>query len=201
MLDPRFVFVGAALTLAGALGYARRTVRGETYPNRVTWGLWSLAPLIAGSAQLAAGQGLGAVLAFSVGLGPLTIFISSFLSPEAHATLGWPDLACGLLSVLALILWLALDSGTVAITMSIAADAFAAVPTLGKSITDPDSEHPGVFRNSALNALITLLTIRHWSYAAWGFPVWILVACAALWAIIRWRLGPRLRARRAAPAA
>ncbi|HET9105118.1 MAG TPA: hypothetical protein VFN55_17345 [Solirubrobacteraceae bacterium] len=201
MLDPNFVFAGAALTLAGALGYARRTVRGETRPNRVTWGLWSLAPLIAGSAQLSEGQGLGAVLAFSVGLGPLIVFVSSFLSTHAHASLGGFDLACGLLSVLALILWLVLDSGTVAISMSIAADAFAAVPTLLKSIADPDSEHPAVFRNSAVNAAITLLTIRRWSYAAWGFPLWILVVCASLWAIIRWRIGPRLRDRQAASAA
>ena len=200
MLDPHFVFLGAALTLAGALGYARRTVRGETQPNRLTWGLWALAPLIAGSAQLAEGQGLGAVLAFSVGLGPLIIFLSSFVNASAHTTLGPADLACGLLSGLALVLWLALDSGAVAITMSIAADAFAALPTLTKSLTDPDSEHPGVFRNSALNAVITLLTIRHWSYAAWGFPVWILIACAGLWVVIRWRIGPRLHARGTAPA-
>ena len=69
--------------------------------------------------------------------------------------------------------------------MSIAADAFAAVPTLVKSFADPGSEHPAVFRNSAVNAVITLLTIRHWSYAAWGFPVWILIVCAGLWMIIQ----------------
>ena len=198
MIGSGWVFLGAALTLAGALSYARETVRGRTQPNRVTWLMWTLAPTIAGVAQLSEGVGTGAVLAFSVGLGPFIIFVSTFVSAHAHARLGPFDIGCGVLSLLALMLWLTLDSGTVAIVMSILADGFGALPTVTKSLRAPETEHPGVFRNSALNGAIALASIHHWTFAAWSFPAWILFICLLLYLLIRLRIGPRLLARRTA---
>ena len=202
MIGSGWVFFGAALTMAGAIGYARETVRGHTQPNRVTWLMWTLAPTIAGFAQLTEGVGTGAVLAFSVGLGPFIIFLATFVNTHAHARLGPFDIGCGVFSLLALILWLTLGSGTVAIVMSILADGFGALPTVTKSLRAPESEHPGVFRNSALNGTITLASIHHWTFATWSFPAWILFICLLLYLLIRLRLGPRILERRTAvPAA
>lgn len=64
VLDPRFVILGALLSSAGALGYARQTLLGAVAPNRVTWLLWTIAPLIACAAELTDGVGLPALLAF-----------------------------------------------------------------------------------------------------------------------------------------
>ena len=57
MIDPRFAILGALIVLTGNAAYARDTVRGETQPNRVSWMLWALAPMIAFAAQVAQGVG------------------------------------------------------------------------------------------------------------------------------------------------
>jgi hypothetical protein len=80
----------------------------------------------------------------------------------------------------------------VAIGMSIAADALASVPTLIKAVRAPETEHATPFRNAVFNAGITLLTITHWSFSTWGFPVYIMILGATLYTLVRIR--PRLRA-------
>ena len=47
MIDERFVFLGALLSLIGNFKYILETVNGRVKPNRVSFFLWSLAPLIA----------------------------------------------------------------------------------------------------------------------------------------------------------
>ena len=47
MLDVHFVYLGAAIGAIGQVGYVVDTIRGRTQPNRVTWLLWALAPLLA----------------------------------------------------------------------------------------------------------------------------------------------------------
>jgi hypothetical protein len=187
VIDPHFVLLGAAFSLLGAAGYCREILRGRVRPNRVSWLLWAVAPLIAFAAQVSGGVGLPSVLALSVGLGPLCVFACSFAGGAGRWRLGRLDLLCGALSVLAIVLWLASGSGTVAIVMSIAADALAAVPTLVKAIRAPETEYAGAFRNGVANATITLLTIHHWSFASAGFPVYILLLTGTLYAVIRFR--------------
>jgi hypothetical protein len=187
VIDPHFVWLGAALSMLGAAGYCRETLRGRVRPNRVSWLLWAVAPLIAFAAQISGGVGLPSVLALSVGVGPLCVFVCSFASGAGRWRLGRLDLACGALSALAILLWLVSGSGTVAIVMSIAADALAAVPTLVKAVRAPETEHAGPFRNGIGNATITLLTIRHWSFSSAGFPIYILLLAGTLYALIRFR--------------
>lgn len=41
------LILSAAVTLYFALGYVRATLKGWVIPNKVTWFLWALAPMIA----------------------------------------------------------------------------------------------------------------------------------------------------------
>lgn len=56
MINENFIFVGAVLSLVGSLNYVINTLKGRTKPNRVTWFLWALAPLIAFSAEIQKGR-------------------------------------------------------------------------------------------------------------------------------------------------
>ena len=84
MFDPHFVIVGVALQLIGVVSYLVDTLKGKVRPNRVSWFLWALGPLIAFSAQLDHGVGLVALMTFAVGFGPLLILIGSFLVVRQH---------------------------------------------------------------------------------------------------------------------
>lgn len=192
MIDQNFVIVGALFNLFGSANYALDTINGKTKPNRVTWFLWALAPLIAFTAQLKAGVGLSSLMTFMVGFGPLVIFLASFINKKAFWKITSLDIVCGLISVLALVLWYITGTGLIAIIFSIVADFIAGIPTIIKSLRDPESESYGVFRNGAISAVITLLTIKHWNFTTYGFAVYILAICAFLYVIIKYKVGPRL---------
>jgi hypothetical protein len=192
MLDSKFVIFGAMLNLVGSTSYLVATIKGKTKPNRVTWFLWALAPLIAFSAEIKEGVGLQSLMTFMVGFGPLLIFVGSFINRKSVWRLSLFDYVCGGLSLLGLVLWLLTRQGNIAIIFSIAADGLAAVPTLAKSFTEPESESSYVFGLGATSAAITLLTIDNWNFAHYGFPLYILIICLILFGLIQFKLGKKL---------
>jgi hypothetical protein len=130
-----------------------------------------------------------------VGFGPLMVFTASFVDKEAFWKITRLDIVCGVLSVIALILWAITGDGNIAIILSIAADLLAGIPTLIKSYNEPETEHPSAFRNGALSAGITLLTIKTWTFANYGFALYILLICTVLYSLIRFKLGKRIKLR------
>jgi hypothetical protein len=185
VIPVQFVFVGALLSLVGTASYIADTVRGRTHPNRVTWFLWALAPLIAFVAEVQQGVGLRALLTFTVGFGPLLVLIASFVDRRAYVRITRFDLACGSLSIVALVAWQLTGKGNVAIAFSLLADFMAAVPTLRKSYRQPHTETSIAYLCSGLSACITLLTITEWDFATAAFPVYILVMSAVLYTLVR----------------
>lgn len=184
MLDPRFAILSGMIAVAGAVTYSYDTLRGRNQPNRVTWAMWTLAPMIGFAAQLSQGVGLQSILTFAVGFGPLLVLIASFVTRKAYWRLTPFDLMCGSLSLAALALWLITGKGLLALVLSVVADLFAALPTIKKSYQDPESEtgYPYLFGMAA--ALITLLTIRVWTLANSAFGVYILLTNGLIAALI-----------------
>jgi uncharacterized membrane protein len=140
MINQNFVIVGAIIATAGSLSYLIDTLKGKVKPNRVSFLLWSIAPLIAFFAEIKQGVGIQALMTFTVGILPLTIFIASFVNKKAVWNLTGFDLICGALSVVGLVLWFITKSGNIAIIFSILADALAALPTVVKSFNYPEAE-------------------------------------------------------------
>jgi hypothetical protein len=160
VIDAHFAILGALIVLTGNAAYALDTVRGNTQPNRVSWSLWALAPMIAFAAEVVQGVGLGAVLTLAVGFGPLLVVAASFLDPKAYARMTPFDAGCGVLSLIALGAWAATGRGNVAILLSILADFLAAIPTIRKAYRYPHTEHAVAFLSGVVGSTITLLTIK-----------------------------------------
>ncbi|MCA9349902.1 hypothetical protein KC853_02525 [Candidatus Saccharibacteria bacterium] len=191
MIDEKFVIIGALLNMMGSGTYVYNTLRGKTKPNRVTWFLWALAPLIAVSAQWLEGVTWAALMTFMVGFGPFIILLSSFVNRKAYWKITKLDIICGSISISALILWLVTGQGVVAIIFSILADLVAGIPTLIKAFNKPETEHYIVFRNGAISAGITLLTIKEWGFVNYGFALYILLICLTLYIFIRFKVGKK----------
>lgn len=196
MLDVHFVILGAVIGMAGMLSYIRDTVRGVTQPNRVTWLMWAIAPLIAFAAELQQGVGLRSLMTFVVGFGPLMIFMASFVRAQSPWRIGPFDWLCGALSAAGLVTWLVTRHGTVAVVAAIVADALAATPTLRKSWSAPETESAAAYLAAAVNALITVMTIDRFTTANSAFPLYILAIASVQTALIVGRVGPRLLSRR-----
>jgi hypothetical protein len=192
MIDSHILLIVPVLSLIGSGRYFYQVLKGRAKPNRVTWLLWSVAPLIAFVAELSEGVGLQSILTFMVGFGPLLVFIASFVSRKSVWKITRFDMICGALSVFGLILWLLTRHGTVAIACSIASDALAGIPTLVKSYKEPETESSLVFLLGSISSILTLLTIDEWTFANYGFPFYILLISATLFILIKYKIGTRL---------
>lgn len=177
MIDPKFVFLAAAINLLATASYVVATLQGKTKPNRVGWFMWALAPLVATAAMVSQGVGISALMTFMSGFGPLLVFLSSFVNKKAYWEIDSVDILCGALSLFGLILWLITRTGNIAIFFSVMADGLAAIPTIRKIYTNPESEHYRAFAMSAVAAFITLLTIQEYNFESLAFPVYIFVIC------------------------
>jgi hypothetical protein len=195
VIPPQFVLVAAAINLFGCAAYVNDTLRGRSYPNRVTWFLWSLAPLIAFAAEVQQGVGWTSVMTFMVGFSPLMVLVASFIGRHAYLRITRFDLACGSLSIVALLAWRITGEGNVAILFSLLADLLAAVPTLRKAYLQPHTETALAFLCSGISAVITILTITDWSFAVAAFPLYIVVMSTLLYSLVRF---PGLRLQRVA---
>lgn len=180
MLSDKFVILAAFIVLIGDSGYFIDTLRGRAKPNRVTWLLWGLTPIIAFAAQRNAGVTWQSILTLAVSIVPLLIFTVSLHNPKAYWKIAPFDIVCGLLSVLAIILWITTGKGVFALVLSVVADFFAALPTFVKSVRHPDSETPGTYVANAVAGLLVLLTITHWTLSNSLFALDIFVVDAAI---------------------
>ncbi len=192
MIDERFIILGTILTLYGGLIYFLDTLKGKTKPNRVSWFIWSLAPLVAFYAEIRQGVGLQSLFTFIVGFVPLMVFIASFLNKKSIWKIGSLDVVCGVLSVFGIILWQITKEVNIAIALSIVADAIACIPTIIKSYHFPETENYQAYFMSFIAGCITLLTIKVWSFEQYGFPLYILAVSLILTILIRFKIGVKL---------
>ncbi|HEV2427380.1 MAG TPA: hypothetical protein VGS61_04075 [Acidimicrobiales bacterium] len=200
MIDPRFVYLAAALALYGVYDYVRATLRGETQPNRVSWGLWGVTGVLAFVVEVQSHVGLAAVMTLMFGVVPLIVVAASFANPHSVWRIGPFDAACGAVSIVGIVFWAIVHEPTVAIVAFISADQVAALPTIRKSWIAPETESSKVFVTGAINCAITLFTLRHFTTDGAVFPGAILVCDAVISALVVGRLGPRWRATRLRPA-
>ena len=195
MLDERFIILGALLSFSGGLNYLINTIKGKTKPNRVSWFLWALAPMIAFAAEIDKGVGLTSLMTFMTGFNPLLIIIASFLNKKSYWKLNKMDYVYGSISLFAILIWQITGEGNLAILFAILADGLASIPTVIKSYRHPETESGLIFLFGMINAGITLLTIKDWTFAHWGFPVYIFLICVILYSLIKFKLGLLIQAK------
>lgn len=171
---PYLVFVGAVAQVIGIFSYVRDMLRGKTKPNRVTWLMWAIAPLIATTAAITDGVGLSVLPVFMSGFGPLVVFVLSFASKKAYWKLERFDYLCGILSLLALILWIITKEPNIAIAFAIASDLFAAFPTLAKAWKYPETESVGPYTAGLLSSFTSFVAIKQWHFSSYGFPLYLI---------------------------
>jgi len=169
------VIVAAVASLLAAIVYIRSMFIGGTKPNRVTWLMWAIAPLIATVAALSNGVGWAVLPVFMAGFSPLLIFSASFFAKKAYWKPSPFDYACGALSALAIIMWLLTKDPDVAIVFAMASDALASIPTLAKSWTNPETESVWPFIVGVFGAASSLVVATIWTFAEYAFPSYLII--------------------------
>ena len=175
MISESYIYLGVFLTEIANISYFIDTIKGKIKPNRVSFFLWALAPAIAFFSQIQQGVGLQSLLTFIVGFNCTIIFFATFVNKKSYWKLTKFDFICGFLSIIGLVLWLVTKIGNVAIIFSILADGIACLPTIRKSYLDPKSENIWPYVTTLITAVITLLSIRIWSFANSSFSIYLII--------------------------
>jgi hypothetical protein len=180
MIPEYFALVGALLGVSGGFYYLYQTLIGKTKPNRVTWFMWALFPMIAFAAQVSQGVGVLAWVTFFSGCTPLLILLASFANRDAYWKTRRADYFLLAASLLSLWLWSITDNANVALVIAIIADVFAAVPTYVKAWHHPRSESWVAYAISTGGFLLSFLAIQTYTFQRSAFVVYVLVLNASL---------------------
>jgi hypothetical protein len=175
MLNENFIWVALAVAAYGNYFYVRDTLRGGTKPNRVTFFLWGIAPLISFFAQKEGGGGVQILYTLLIACLPLIVFAASFYNKKAYWRITKFDIGCGALSIIALILLVSTGKPLLALAFSVVADFFAALPTVIKSYHYPDTETITAYALEIVSSFIVLLTIHEWTFVNYFFAAYILL--------------------------
>jgi hypothetical protein len=169
------VIIAAVASLLAAFVYIRSMFIGGTKPNRVTWLMRAIAPLIGTAAALSNGVGWAVLPVFMAGFSPLLIFAASFFAKKAYWKPSTFDYVCGVLSAFALIMWWLTNDPNIAIVFAIASDALASIPTLRKAWTNPETESVWPFIIGTFGAASSLAVATLWIFSEYAFPSYLII--------------------------
>lgn len=170
------VVVGIALSVYANFAYIRNTLKGVTKPNRVTWFMWALAPLVGSIIAYYSGSDPWVTSrVFVAGSLPFLVFIFSFVNSQSYWKLTGFDITCGILSFAAFVLWVFTRQSDAAILLAIAADVFASVPTVIKAWKYPETETGITYVLFALSFIIIIPAIPVWNVQNASFQMYLLL--------------------------
>lgn len=162
--------LGSLAIFVGSLSYIRQILRGEVRPNRITWLLWAISPIVAAAISWTQGSSFWEGLpVFMGGFMPLLIFFTTFFNKQAYWKLSTFDYLCGICSGLAIICWLFANAPIIAMILAIFGDIMAGLPTIRKTWLDPKSESILVYALGGVSTLSGLIIIPHWNFINAGF--------------------------------
>ena len=185
------VVVSVILMVWGGYAYFRDTLSGKTRPNRVSWLMWALAPLVSIGAAFSIDAEIWPSIRVIVGgVVPAAVFLASFVNRNSYWKLTRFDWICGGLSLLAMVFWGLANSPLTAIILATSANTFATIPTFIKAWNFPETETRLTFVTSFLSAVLILPSIQQWNIENAAFQIMLVISTALLlMAVYRKNLG------------
>ena len=123
------------------------------------------------------------------GFTPLLIFIASFVNKNSYWQTTKFDIACGFISIIAIVFWIIFGSYELAVLFAVFADLAASLPTIIKAWKFPETETVTVFITSLIVGLITLPSIPRFTIIDSSFQLYLVaVNLILIFAILRKRI-------------
>lgn len=180
MLPESCAIVGALIGSLGGCYYLTETLLGRAQPNRITWLLWGIFPMVIFVAQRAQGVAGVSWASFVAGLMPLLVVAASFFNRNAYWRTEPRDYVLMAAAVLGLLLWALTDQPNLALLFSLLADGLASVPTLLKSYRHPQSESWVAYAVSAVGFGLSLLSVQAHTFENTTFVAYLFLLNGAL---------------------
>jgi len=173
MLPESCAIIGAVIGSLGGFYYLYETLVGKAQPNRVTWLLWGVFPMVIFAAQRAQGVAGISWTSFAAGFTPLLIVAGSFFNKKAYWKSEPRDYCLMAAAVAGIVLWAMTSHPNLAIVFSLLADVLAGLPTLIKAYRHPHSESWVAYAVSALGFGVSLLSIQTHDFESTTFAAYL----------------------------
>lgn len=167
--------VGAVLPLVSSWVYIASILRGNTKPQRTTKFLMSLITGMSFFALMASGDVSGVWLALTSFVQSLVIFYLSLRWGLGGKD--WLDIACVVLCVAGVVVWLSAGEPIIGLIAAIVADFIAIIPALVKTWRLPHTETHWFYTLDGLAGLLIMIAGPH-SVFSLAYPAYILLANA-----------------------
>ncbi len=183
MLPEYCAKIGAVIGSLGGVYYLYDTVMGKAQPNRITWLLWGIFPMVIYLAQKAQKVDDISWVSFVSGMMPLLIVAVSYFNKKAYWKTEPRDYYLMAAAIIGIILWAVTHQPNLALLFSLLADLLAGVPTVIKSYRYPRSESWIAYAISAVGFGISVLSIQTYNFENEAFAFYVLIlngTCAVL---------------------
>jgi hypothetical protein len=173
MLPEYFSIIGAVIASLGGFYYLYETITGKSQPNRVSWLLWGIFPMITFVAQRV--QGIEGIswTSFAAGVTPLLVVAASFINKKAYWKTEPRDYILMAAAIIGIILWAITKEPNLAILFTIVADVLASIPTIIKSFKHPQTESWIAYAISTVGFGIAILSIHSFTFATSAFVIYL----------------------------
>ncbi len=166
--------LSALALFASIVPYIISIVRGKTTPHPVSWVMWSLIGGVTLFFTYKVGARETLLFAFFNFLNPtIVMFLSIRYWKGGFSRFDYICLAC---SLLAIITYIVFRNASFSLTLNLAGDAFAFLPTIRKTYYDPGSENPATWIMGTTGYLLSIVaSVPRFSYGVAVFPIYLTV--------------------------
>lgn len=180
MLPEYCAIIGAIVGSLGGFYYLYETIAGKAQPNRITWLLWGIFPMVIFAAQRVQGVEGISWASFVAGFLPLLVVTASFFNKKAYWKSEPRDYYLMAAAIFGIILWAVTDNPNLALLFSLLADILASIPTLIKAYRHPRSESWVAYAISTFGFGISFLSVQIYNFANATFVAYVVILNGAL---------------------
>ena len=165
--------VAAILTFVAVAPYIIDIFRNKTKPHIFTWVIWAIVTLFVFFGQWQKGGGPGS---WTTGIaGIITIFIALISLKKGSRDITKLDIIMFVGALLGIIPWLLVKDPTISVVILTIIDVLAFIPTIRKTIKDPQSETFISYVLHAIRHSLSIIALTNYNLATYIFPASIAV--------------------------
>jgi len=175
MLPEYCAIIGAIIGSLGGFYYLYETIVGKAQPNRITWLLWGIFPMVIFVAQRVQGVEGVSWASFVAGFTPLLVVAASFFNQNAYWKSEPRDYVLMAAAIVGIVLWAMTDNPNLALLLSLLADMLAGVPTLIKSYRHPHTESWVAYAISTFGFGMSFLSVQTYNFENAAFVAYLFI--------------------------
>jgi len=169
-----FAILAGLIIIAGAPPYLYDILKGKTKPQRVTWFIWGVLSTIAFISQAQLNGGWSLLFVGLNALGGILVFLLSL----HYGVGGWTrlDKVALVVAFIGVIISLVIKQPIVALAGVVLADLAGLVPTIRKTLRNPESETTITWLLIGTASLLGALSVGRLEYSLLLYPVYLALA-------------------------